>query len=339
MTIKHKFVSQKQDGADETLVRPSDWNDDHVGSPVDIQIFTESGTWTKPAGCTTVFVVCIGGGGGGGSGTYTAFTSHRGGIGGGGGSLAWRIFPASLCDATETITVGAGGPPGALGDTVGGTGGTSSFGSLLSALGGAGYVGGGSARGRTLDSTSTGGKLVYGGAGCNGGTTFSYVGGTYTKYFDPIASEYGGGGGGWNADQVPDSSRRSAPAYAGACSAYGGGGGGGAGSGLNYGTPGAPAAGGISGSFTYGTGGGGAAGTVGSINGVNGADGANGFCGAGGGGGYHADEGGTAGNGGNGGAPAGGGGGGGAIVGTSGTRGTGGTGGRGELRVVAGEMK
>jgi len=31
MAIKHTFVSQKSDGADETLVRPSDWNADHTG--------------------------------------------------------------------------------------------------------------------------------------------------------------------------------------------------------------------------------------------------------------------------------------------------------------------
>jgi len=30
MTIKHAFTSAKEDGADETLVRPSDWNDAHV---------------------------------------------------------------------------------------------------------------------------------------------------------------------------------------------------------------------------------------------------------------------------------------------------------------------
>lgn len=29
MAIKHKFISPKEDGADETLVRPSNWNDDH----------------------------------------------------------------------------------------------------------------------------------------------------------------------------------------------------------------------------------------------------------------------------------------------------------------------
>lgn len=32
MAIKHKKVSNKSDGADETLVLPSDWNDDHTGT-------------------------------------------------------------------------------------------------------------------------------------------------------------------------------------------------------------------------------------------------------------------------------------------------------------------
>ena len=29
ISIKHKFQSQKEDGDDEDLVKPSDWNDDH----------------------------------------------------------------------------------------------------------------------------------------------------------------------------------------------------------------------------------------------------------------------------------------------------------------------
>jgi len=31
MAIKHAFESEVEDGADETLVRPSDWNADHIG--------------------------------------------------------------------------------------------------------------------------------------------------------------------------------------------------------------------------------------------------------------------------------------------------------------------
>ena len=39
-------------------------------SLADVQTFTGNGTWTKPAGCTLVEVVCIGGGGGGESSEF-----------------------------------------------------------------------------------------------------------------------------------------------------------------------------------------------------------------------------------------------------------------------------
>jgi len=35
MAVKHAFTSQKADGADPTLVKPSDWNADHVTTRVD----------------------------------------------------------------------------------------------------------------------------------------------------------------------------------------------------------------------------------------------------------------------------------------------------------------
>ena len=34
MSIKHKFVSLIPDGIDNTLVRPSDWNQDHIITPI-----------------------------------------------------------------------------------------------------------------------------------------------------------------------------------------------------------------------------------------------------------------------------------------------------------------
>jgi len=44
MPIKHAFVSAKSDGADNTVVQPSDWNADHVGDGTDgVQYVVDSG--------------------------------------------------------------------------------------------------------------------------------------------------------------------------------------------------------------------------------------------------------------------------------------------------------
>ena len=100
------------------------------------QEFTSSGTWTKPAGVTTVYVECVGGGGGGGSGRRDATTaSRRGGGGGAGGAFVHQWFEAADLASTVSITVGAGGAGGAAVTTnttsgeIGAAGGDSSFGS------------------------------------------------------------------------------------------------------------------------------------------------------------------------------------------------------------------
>ena len=88
------------------------------------QVFTSSGTYTKPSGINTIKVIVVGGGGGGG--THST-NSSAGGGGGGGASI--KVIDATAI-TTETVTVGAGG-------TGGNSGGTSSFGSHCSATGGA----------------------------------------------------------------------------------------------------------------------------------------------------------------------------------------------------------
>ncbi len=92
--------------------------------------FNASGTWTKPSSGSMAMVEVWGGGGGGATG-------NSWGSGGGGGAYNYRVYRLADLSATVAVTVGAGGLGQALGTLGDGTdGGTSSFGSLLSAYGG-----------------------------------------------------------------------------------------------------------------------------------------------------------------------------------------------------------
>jgi hypothetical protein len=114
-----------------------------VGGNYKMVTFAASGTWTKPAGLKAVRVTVIGGGGRGAGTT----PSGSGNIvsGGGAGGAAVKYFAASALASSVVVTVGLGGGQGAADGELrpGLPGGTSSFGSLVSATGGSnGGIGG-----------------------------------------------------------------------------------------------------------------------------------------------------------------------------------------------------
>lgn len=180
--------------------------------------------WTVPSGIRnkTIYVRLFGGGGGG--------------IGGGGGYMnngEISVTPGEIIP----ITIGIGGNSNTYGG--GNAGGTTSFGTYLSASGGDGYSGGidnGGSGGAGGGGENHGGRgYQFGGGGCgrgNGGSGGTWGGGGGGS----AASNYsnggsggtygGGGGGGVNAGTV-GSTFRIYTAMGGAGGTYGGGGGGG----------------------------------------------------------------------------------------------------------------
>jgi hypothetical protein len=265
------------------------------------QVFTASGTYSKPPLATSVDATTIGSGGGGGSGRRGAAASARFGGGGGssGGISQWRYAAASI-GASETVTVGTGGSGGASVTTdstngnAGGAGAASSFGGHL--RGGAGGAGSGG-------STTSGSG---GGSSASAGTVGSYSAGAASSATaapsSPSTAIVGSGGAGGGIS-TGDVAFDGGPGSAGSVPRGGGS--------LSGGTAGTS---------------GGAGGNGGDI--TNSVD----FFGGAGGGGGGASITTTAGAGGSGGVGAGGGGGGASLNGNA--SGAGGAGGRGEVRIT-----
>lgn len=123
-------------------------------------LLSGSGTYTSLPGCRAAFVRYVAGGGAGGS-ADGATTST--GAGAGGQSGGWGEKMLSPLAASYAYSVGVGGTPGAAGNTAGGNGADTTFGTLT-AKGGTGGGGSGVA-GTAVLITQGGGSGI---AGTNG---------------------------------------------------------------------------------------------------------------------------------------------------------------------------
>jgi len=172
------------------------------------EVFTASGTWTKPSAGTIALITLWGGGGSGGR--YNGSVAG----GGGGGACVQRLFQLSDLPGSASVTIGAGGAAVGSGtNAAGNVGGTSTFGSLMSAYGGGGgdFGGGSSAVGG-----GGGGSLSAGSTPSAGdGHSSILAGGSGGNTLSPGKGSWGGAGGG-------DENQTGATAF------WGGGGGGGA---------------------------------------------------------------------------------------------------------------
>jgi hypothetical protein len=182
------------------------------------QVFNTSGTFTVPAGVTSVSVVCVGGGGGGdryiyyiGNGdTYNPWDFGQSRSSGGGAGLGWRNNIPVTPGEQISIIVGAGGTAytqggqsvfnrGSFTTSGGGGGNAGSYGSFSGTGGGNGGIGNSAGYGSSSPSVPNvnggGGAGGYSGTGGGGGGSATSGGGG-GRGGTSINGGYAGAGGG-----------------------------------------------------------------------------------------------------------------------------------------------
>lgn len=195
-------------------------------------------TWIKPSTLSMLYVQMWGGGGGGGASLNNPAVSAGGG--GGGYNFAW-LYPSQV-PSSVVVSVGMGGTGASASVTSGSVGGTTAFGSVLSAFGGGGGLGGSSSGGGGGGGSSTAGITGTTSGGNGGEPRIAIISSSLGAGTTGVGGDnfgFGGAGGGDGGNRGGNSydfggGGGAGQGAIGGISRYGGGGGGG---GANSGTP------------------------------------------------------------------------------------------------------
>lgn len=160
----------------------------YVGRKIAEKWITASGTYTPTPGTKRIRVTIIGGGGGGGSGQGNSAGYVSAGSGGGAGGVARKTIDVTSVSSVS-VTIGSGGNPGVFSSNHPGDGGTTSFGSYMTA--------GGGGRGSNCGSVAFGVTqlIANGGGGVGSGGDINTIGGSGGPAII-LGQGYTSGGGG-----------------------------------------------------------------------------------------------------------------------------------------------